>query len=39
VKTDGSAATLDSDSPVMADKELLEGVRAICGNDSVAVVQ
>jgi DNA polymerase III subunit alpha len=39
VKTDGSAATLDSDSPVMADKELLEGVRAICGNDSVAVIQ
>ena len=39
VKTDGSAATLDTDSPVLADKELLEGVRAICGNDSVAVVQ
>jgi hypothetical protein len=39
IGSDGSAATLDSDSPVLADKELLDGVREICGSDSLAVVQ
>jgi hypothetical protein len=39
VKTDGSAATLEAGSAVKPDRELLDGVRAICGNDSVAVVQ
>jgi DNA polymerase-3 subunit alpha len=39
VKTDGSAATLEAGSAVRPDRELLDGVRAICGSDSVAVVQ
>ncbi len=39
VKTDGSAATLEAGSAVKPDRELLDGVRAICGTDSVAVVQ
>ena len=39
VNSDGSEATLDAASAVQADRELLERVRAICGTDSVAVVQ
>jgi hypothetical protein len=39
VLTDGSAARFDAPSPVLADKELLDGVRAICGPESVAMVQ
>jgi DNA polymerase-3 subunit alpha len=39
VKADGSSASFEAPSAVLADKELLEGVRAICGNDSVALVQ
>jgi len=39
VTDDGSEATLEASSAVKADQELLEGVRAICGDDSVAVVQ
>jgi hypothetical protein len=30
---------LEAGSAVMADRELLERVREICGTDSVAVVQ
>ncbi len=39
ISSDGSAATLDAENPVLADKELLDGVREICGTDSVAVIQ
>jgi DNA polymerase III subunit alpha len=39
VKPDGTEATLEAGSAVMADPELLELVREICGTDSVAVVQ
>src|SRR5271156_3043778 len=39
VQSDGSEATLEAGSAVMADRELLEQVRQICGTDSVAVVQ
>ncbi len=39
VKTDGSAATLEAGSAVKPDRELLDGVREICGSDSVAVIQ
>ncbi|HXN73104.1 MAG TPA: DNA polymerase III subunit alpha [Candidatus Acidoferrales bacterium] len=39
VQSDGSEATLEAGSAVMADRELLERVREICGTDSVAVVQ
>ncbi|MGC1384736.1 MAG: OB-fold nucleic acid binding domain-containing protein, partial [Candidatus Acidiferrales bacterium] len=39
VSSDGSSATLDASDPVLADKELLDGVREICGTDSVMVVQ
>jgi len=39
VKSDGTEATLEAGSAVMADRDLLEQVRAICGADSVAVVQ
>src|SRR6202789_1245705 len=39
VKSDGTEATLEAGSAVMADRELLERVREICGTDSVAVVQ
>jgi DNA polymerase III subunit alpha len=39
VKNDGSAATIDADSPVLADKELLDGVRQICGAASIAEAQ
>jgi DNA polymerase-3 subunit alpha len=39
VKSDGTEATLEAGSAVMADRDLLEQVRAICGTDSVAVVQ
>jgi DNA polymerase-3 subunit alpha len=39
VQSDGSEATLEAGSAVMADGELLERVREICGTDSVAVVQ
>jgi hypothetical protein len=39
VTDDGSEATLEASSAVKADQELLERVRAICGDDSVAVVQ
>jgi DNA polymerase III subunit alpha len=39
VKPDGSEATLEAGSAVMADRDLLEQVREICGTDSVAVVQ
>jgi len=38
-KDDGSAATLDAGSAVLADRELVERVREICGSDSVALVQ
>ena len=38
VNDDGSEATLEASSAVRADKELVERVREICGNDSVAVV-
>jgi len=39
IKDDGSAATLDAGSAVLADRELVERVREICGTDSVALVQ
>jgi DNA polymerase-3 subunit alpha len=39
VNGDGTEATLEASSAVRADKELVEGVRAICGTDSVAVIQ
>jgi hypothetical protein len=39
VQSDGSEATLEAGSAVMADRDLLEQVRQICGTDSVAVVQ
>ncbi|MGD0427388.1 MAG: DNA polymerase III subunit alpha [Candidatus Acidiferrales bacterium] len=39
IKDDGSAATLDAGSAVLADRELVERVRQICGTDSVALVQ
>ncbi|HTV60499.1 MAG TPA: DNA polymerase III subunit alpha [Verrucomicrobiae bacterium] len=39
VKEDGSEATLDTGSGVRLDKELLDGVRELCGSDSVALVQ
>jgi hypothetical protein len=39
VQNDGSEATLESKSAVLADRELVERVREICGSDSVAVVQ
>jgi DNA polymerase III subunit alpha len=39
IKDDGSAATLDVGSAVLADRELVERVREICGTDSVALVQ
>jgi DNA polymerase III subunit alpha len=39
IKDDGSAATLDAGSAVLADRELVERVREICGSDSVALVQ
>ncbi len=39
VKPDGSAATMEAGNAVLPDKELLDGVREICGTDSVAVVQ
>ncbi len=39
VTDDGSEATLEASSAVQADGELLERVREICGDDSVAVVQ
>jgi DNA polymerase-3 subunit alpha len=39
VQPDGSEATLEAGSAVMADRDLLEQVRQICGTDSVAVVQ
>jgi DNA polymerase III subunit alpha len=39
VKDDGTAATLESKSAVLADRELVERVREICGTDSVALVQ
>jgi len=39
VTDDGSEATLEAASAVKADEELLERVREICGDDSVAVVQ
>ncbi|HEY0704258.1 MAG TPA: DNA polymerase III subunit alpha [Candidatus Acidoferrales bacterium] len=38
VQNDGTEATLDSSSAVLADRELVERVREICGSDSVAVV-
>jgi DNA polymerase-3 subunit alpha len=37
--SDGTEATLEAASAVLADGELLERVREICGTDSVAVVQ
>ena len=39
VTDDGSEATLEASSAVQADGELLERVREICGDDSVAVEQ
>jgi len=39
IKDDGSAATLDAGSAVLADRELVERVREICGTDAVALVQ
>jgi DNA polymerase-3 subunit alpha len=39
IKDDGSAATLDVGSAVLADRELVERVREICGTDSVALLQ
>ena len=39
VTDDGTEATLEASSAVQADGELLERVREICGEDSVAVVQ
>jgi DNA polymerase-3 subunit alpha len=39
VKEDGSEATLEASNCVRADRELVERVRAICGTESVAVVQ
>jgi DNA polymerase-3 subunit alpha len=39
VQEDGTEATIDADSAVRADRELVERVRKICGSDSVAVVQ
>jgi DNA polymerase III subunit alpha len=39
VKDDGTEATLEAASGVRADRELLERVREICGESSVAVVQ
>ncbi|MFZ3216807.1 MAG: DNA polymerase III subunit alpha [Candidatus Acidiferrales bacterium] len=39
IKGDGTAATLESGSAVLADRELVERVREICGSDSVALVQ
>jgi hypothetical protein len=38
VRDDGTEATLEASSAVLADKELVERVREICGSDSVAVV-
>jgi DNA polymerase III subunit alpha len=39
VTDDGSEATLEASSAVQADSELVDRVREICGDDSVAVVQ
>jgi DNA polymerase-3 subunit alpha len=39
VKDDGTQATLEAGSAVLADRELLERVREICGTDSVALLQ
>jgi DNA polymerase-3 subunit alpha len=39
IQDDGTEATLESSSAVKADRELVERVRAICGSDSVALVQ
>ena len=39
VKEDGTEATLDTPGGVKLDKELVESVRALCGADSVALVQ
>jgi DNA polymerase III subunit alpha len=38
VKDDGTEATLEAGSAVLADRELVERVREICGADSVALV-
>ncbi len=39
VHDDGTEATIEAASAVRADSELVERVRAICGSDSVAVLQ
>ena len=39
VNEDGTEATLESSSAVRADAELLNRVREICGNESIAVLQ
>ncbi len=39
VKGDGTEATLEAGSAVLADRELLDRVREICGSDSVALLQ
>lgn len=39
LKEDGSEATLETGTGVRLDKELVEGVRELCGSDSVALVQ
>ena len=39
MKNDGTEATLEAGSAVLADRELVERVREICGTDSVALVQ
>ncbi|MGA7921386.1 MAG: DNA polymerase III subunit alpha [Candidatus Acidiferrales bacterium] len=39
IKSDGTEATLEAGSAVLADRELVERVREICGTDSVALLQ
>jgi len=39
VEEDGTEATIDAGSAVEADRDLVERVRQICGDDAVAVVQ
>ncbi len=39
IHDDGTEATIEATSAVRADRELVERVRAICGSDSVAVLQ
>jgi DNA polymerase III subunit alpha len=39
IRDDGTEATLEAGSAVLADRELVERVREICGTDSVALLQ